>query len=129
MSLYRLEVFVCVAKHLHITHAADELHISQPSVSRHLKLLEDEFGVALHCNVSHGIELTPEGEEFLRHRAGGAGVAHRRHFADLDPAHRRCFLTRPRTHQSLRRDWNVMCRRRRDRHLPGLAPGERCCPS
>lgn len=66
MSLHRLEVFVYVAKHLHITHAADELRISQPSVSRHLKLLEDEFGVFLHRKLSQGIELTPEGEAFLK---------------------------------------------------------------
>jgi DNA-binding transcriptional LysR family regulator len=63
---YRLEVFLCVAKHLHITHASDELHISQPSVSRHLRLLEEDFGLALHRMLSRGIELTPEGEEFLK---------------------------------------------------------------
>jgi DNA-binding transcriptional LysR family regulator len=66
MSLYRLEVFVCLAKHLHITRAADELNISQPSVSRHLRLLEVEFGVALHRKLSRGIELTAKGEEFLK---------------------------------------------------------------
>jgi len=66
MSLHRLEIFVCVAKHRHITRAAQELRISQPSVSRQLKALEEDFGLVLHRKLSHGVELTPDGERFLK---------------------------------------------------------------
>lgn len=66
MTEYRLRVFVAVARHGNITRAARELHISQPSVSRHLKALQEEYGTALYRVVTQGIELTSEGKEFLQ---------------------------------------------------------------
>ena len=65
MTLHQLRIFESVARHLNITKAATALRISQPSVSQQVKLLEEEFGRKFFTRVSQGVELTPEGKEFL----------------------------------------------------------------
>lgn len=40
---YRDSVFISVAENLSITKAADELNISQPAVTRHIKELEQRY--------------------------------------------------------------------------------------
>ena len=65
MTLHQLRIFAMVAKQLSVTKAGRELHISQPSTSQQLRLLEDECRVRLHKKVGQGIELTREGRLFL----------------------------------------------------------------
>src|SRR6266481_6331681 len=65
MTLHQLKIFECVVKHRNITRASVALHISQPSVSQQLKLLEEEFGSKFLIRLNQGVELTPEGEEFF----------------------------------------------------------------
>lgn len=65
MTLHQLRIFDRVATYLNITKAAVALHISQPSVSQQLKLLEEEFGAKFFVRLNQGVELTPGGEEFL----------------------------------------------------------------
>ncbi len=65
MTLHQLRIFAAVAKHLNITKASEELHITQPSVSQQLKFLEEECGVKLYTKMSRGIELTERGQLFL----------------------------------------------------------------
>jgi DNA-binding transcriptional LysR family regulator len=65
MTLHQLRIFECVVKHLNITKASATLHISQPSVSQQLKLLEAEFGRKFLIRVNQGVELTCEGKEFF----------------------------------------------------------------
>jgi DNA-binding transcriptional LysR family regulator len=52
---------------MNITKAALELRTSQPSVSKHLKQLEDSYKVKLLNRNGKTIELTPEGTEFLQY--------------------------------------------------------------
>lgn len=47
LNLRRLYVFQTVAKHLSFSRAADELYLSQPAVSQHIRLLEEYFDVEL----------------------------------------------------------------------------------
>jgi len=54
-----------VVKYLNITKASATLHISQPSVSQQLKLLEEEFATKFFIRLNQGVELTAEGEEFF----------------------------------------------------------------
>jgi len=47
MELNRLYYFYVVAKHEHVTRAAEELHVAQPALSRTIHLLEEELGVPM----------------------------------------------------------------------------------
>jgi len=62
-SIGQLDALVAVADHLSVTAAADELGVSQPSLSRRLQGLEGTLGVALLRPAGRGVELTPAGVE------------------------------------------------------------------
>jgi len=62
---YRVQVFRAVAEQASFRRAAEQLHISQPSVSQHVQLLEDELGIRLLDRTSTGIRITPAGELVL----------------------------------------------------------------
>ena len=61
MTLHQLRIFLSVSKHLNVTQASQELHITQPAVSRQLKMLEDECNTKLYRVGSRGIQLTGHG--------------------------------------------------------------------
>jgi LysR family transcriptional regulator, transcriptional activator of the cysJI operon len=67
MSLRQFKVFATVASHLNITKAAQALRMSQPSLSKLLKGLEDDYKITLFTRTGKGIELTDDGVEFLKH--------------------------------------------------------------
>ncbi len=67
MKLLQLQYFCTACKYSNITRAAEELHISQPSVSNAIKELEEEFGVTLFRRLKNGFALTSEGETLLKH--------------------------------------------------------------
>lgn len=70
MTLVQLKYFQTVCKYGNITKAANELHISQPSLSNAVKELEKEFGISLFRRLSRGITLTEEGRVFLEAASG-----------------------------------------------------------
>ena len=45
MTLHQLKIFEAVAEHLNITKVSRKLQVSQPSVSKQLRLLEQEYGL------------------------------------------------------------------------------------
>lgn len=59
-------VFAAVAKHRSATRASAELHISQPAVTKQLKLLEKNYNTKLFVRAGHGMQLTDQGRLFLR---------------------------------------------------------------
>src|SRR5258708_13073528 len=68
MELRHLRYFVAVAEEGSLTLAAEKrLHTAQPSLSRQIRDLEYEVGVALLTRSVHGVELTPAGRAFLDH--------------------------------------------------------------
>ncbi|MBU8851490.1 MULTISPECIES: LysR family transcriptional regulator [Priestia] len=68
MEIRVLRYFLMVAREGNITKAADVLHVTQPTLSRQLKDLEQELGKKLFIRSSHSIILTDEGM-LLRNRA------------------------------------------------------------
>lgn len=59
-------LFCSVAANLNISKAAEELHLSQPTVTKELHRLEDQLGLTLFLRHSRGVKLTPEGEYLYR---------------------------------------------------------------
>lgn len=68
MEFRVLQYFLAVTREGNISAAAQSLHLSQPSLSRQLKELEEELGVTLFLRGRRRIELTEEGL-ILRKRA------------------------------------------------------------
>jgi DNA-binding transcriptional LysR family regulator len=67
VELRHLRVFEAVARLGSFTHAADELRITQPALSRTIQQLEDALGVTLLDRSSRHVETTPAGRTFLEH--------------------------------------------------------------
>jgi DNA-binding transcriptional LysR family regulator len=65
MEMIEIEAFVTIARAGSFTRAAEELHLSQPAVSRRIDLLERELGSLLFERVPGGARLTEAGEAFL----------------------------------------------------------------
>lgn len=68
MEIRTLRYFLAVAREENMTRAAELLHVTQPTLSKQLKGLEDELGKKLFERHSFSIELTEEGV-LLRDRA------------------------------------------------------------
>ena len=68
MEIRTLRYFLAVAREENMTRAAGILHVSQPTLSKALKSLEDELGKKLFIRHSFSIRLTEEGV-LLRNRA------------------------------------------------------------
>ena len=67
MFNFRLKVFYTVAKRLNFTKASEELLISQPAVTKHIKELENRFNIALFDRKGNKVMLSSAGEVLLRH--------------------------------------------------------------
>ena len=65
MKLYQIRYFSAVCRCGYVTKAAEELHVSQPSVSNAVRDLEDEFGVNLFHRINNRLTPTKEGVIFL----------------------------------------------------------------
>ena len=66
MNTNQLECFVQVALSLSFRRAAEELHLSQPTVSKQIASLESDLGGALFVRSTRQVMLTSLGESFLR---------------------------------------------------------------
>ncbi len=68
MEIRTLRYFLAVAREENMTRAAERLHVTQPTLSKQLRSLEDELGKKLFTRHSFSIALTEEGV-LLRNRA------------------------------------------------------------
>ena len=68
MEIRTLRYFLAVAREENMTRAAELLHVTQPTLSKQLKSLEDELGKKLFTRHSFSIRLTDEGI-LLKNRA------------------------------------------------------------
>ena len=69
MELRIMRYFLMITRTENITKAAELLHITQPTLSRQIRELEEELDVHLFERDSRKIRLTPEGM-LLKERAG-----------------------------------------------------------
>ena len=67
MELRQLEYFCNVGEFENFTRAAQNLHVSQPSVTKAIKALESELQLTLIDRTQKKISLTAEGKVFLNH--------------------------------------------------------------
>ena len=65
MKIYQVEYLLEVCRQGSFSKAADALLVSRPAISRAMKDLEDEFGVALFQRTTTGVVLTEAGEIML----------------------------------------------------------------
>src|SRR5687767_13783969 len=65
VELHQLRYFVAVAEQRHFTKAALQLAITQPSVSKQIRRLEDELGAPLLHGMRGKVTLMPSGETLL----------------------------------------------------------------
>lgn len=68
MEIRTLRYFLAVAREENMTRAAEALHVTQPTLSKAIKALEEELGKKLFTRHSFSIKLTDEGI-LLRNRA------------------------------------------------------------
>jgi DNA-binding transcriptional LysR family regulator len=65
MELRHLKYFIAVAEELHFAKAANRLHLAQPSLSKQIRLLEEELGFPLFYRTKQKVELLDAGHIFL----------------------------------------------------------------
>lgn len=67
MDIHRLRVFVSVFKHKSFSKASEELHLTQPTISDHIKALEEELNCMLFDRLGRTIIPTKEAGALYNH--------------------------------------------------------------
>ena len=67
MDLHQLRVFRAAIQSGGFTRAAEQLHLSQSTVSQHIKLLEEELGCSLFLRVGKRVLVTEAGRVLLQY--------------------------------------------------------------
>ena len=67
MDTEHIAAFLAIAQSGGFARAARALHLSQPAISRRIRLLEQELGAPLFERLPRGIVLTGAGTAFLPH--------------------------------------------------------------
>jgi DNA-binding transcriptional LysR family regulator len=65
VDLHQLRIFVAVARLGNFTRAAERLSLSQPSLSLHVRQLEQDLQVRLFDRSTRSVALTRAGDDFL----------------------------------------------------------------
>lgn len=65
MTIAQLKYLLAVAKHLNFTKAAQECHVTQPTLSMQIQKLEDELGVIIFDRVRKPIKITEIGKKII----------------------------------------------------------------
>lgn len=65
MNLNQLRIFYSAARLLNFTKAAEEMHLTQPGISKHMQELEEYYGTRLFDRLGRKIVLTQAGEALL----------------------------------------------------------------
>jgi DNA-binding transcriptional LysR family regulator len=105
MNLAHLQAFASVARHASFSAAAQELHLTQPAVSKRIVALEEALGARLFDRSGRAVRLTEAGRVLLEHasRALDELAAARRRIHDLSGDIRGRLVIATSHHVGLRR--------------------------
>ena len=67
MDFKQLKSFAAVVEYQNFSKAADHLHIAQPTISTHIRMLEEELNTRLILRTTKSIEITPQGWDAYRY--------------------------------------------------------------
>lgn len=67
LSSLQLDAFVAVARTLHFSRAAKQIHLTQSALSQRIANLESDLGLALFTRGTQGVQLTEAGRRLLRY--------------------------------------------------------------
>lgn len=73
MNYQHLEYFLKAAEYQHFTHAAEDLHITQPALTKAILGIEEEIGAPLFMKRGRNIELTKYGNIFFEYAKRALG--------------------------------------------------------
>src|ERR1700744_6320832 len=73
LELRHIQAFVCVAKHLHFSRAADELDIAAPSLTKLIQEAERLLGVRLFHRTKRSVTLSAAGSAYLAEAISALG--------------------------------------------------------
>ncbi|HTK02020.1 MAG TPA: LysR family transcriptional regulator [Bordetella sp.] len=65
LSMTSLRIFLAAARHLNFSRAAEQLHLTQSAVSKHIQALETRLGASLFKRTATGLRLTHAGALYL----------------------------------------------------------------
>jgi DNA-binding transcriptional LysR family regulator len=65
LNLNQLRIFLAVAQTRSFTRAAEAVHLTQPGISKHVRQMEEHYGVPLFDRLGKKVALTPAGEILL----------------------------------------------------------------
>lgn len=65
LELHQLRCFVAVAEELHFRRAAERLNMTQPPLSRQIRILEERIGLTLFDRSTTSVRLTPAGKSLF----------------------------------------------------------------
>jgi DNA-binding transcriptional LysR family regulator len=94
MTFRQLEAFLAVVRERSFSRGARHIHLSQPTLSQHIKELERELGTRLFVRRARQVTLTEAGRVFEGHAARMATAARdaRRAVSEVDGLHRGSLL-------------------------------------
>jgi DNA-binding transcriptional LysR family regulator len=94
MTFRQLEAFLAVVRERSFSRGARRIHLSQPTLSQHIKELERELGARLFVRRARQVTLTEPGRVFEAHatRMTVAAEDARRAVSEVDGAHRGSLL-------------------------------------
>ena len=67
MNYHELKYILCIAKYQNLTKAAQELYISQPTLTKHLQKLEREMGTKLFSRSGNSYTPTFAGRKYMEY--------------------------------------------------------------
>ncbi len=65
LDTHQLNIFLVAAETLNFSRAAERLHLSQPSITQHIRSLEVHFGLPLFIRSGHRLALTEAGSALV----------------------------------------------------------------